>query len=153
KGLASGDKIDQIGNSTDPYWVDLLAEVMFSGKNEALDLEFRAQPEGPEYKTTVVPRREENDLRPKIGILGADSLTLRSKRSFIKGRERPVRLNSPAAEADPPFEFGDKIIGSSDPDYPDEAWRPLPNDWRNTQSDQPDYFVFDRRNQRLAGEK
>src|SRR5262249_7918031 len=45
------------------------------------------------------------------------------------------------------------IIGSSDPDYPDEAWRPLPNDWWNTQSDQPDYFVFDRRNQRLAGEK
>src|SRR5262249_34144605 len=136
----------------DPYWVDLLAEVMFSSKGEELKFVYRTNKDGPEITTEVVPRREENDLRPKIGVLGANSLTLVSRRAF-KGREHPVWFNSAAFRATTAFEFGDQIIGCTDPDDPDKAWTPLPDDWRNTEAQRPDYFVFSRRNQLLAGKK
>src|SRR5262249_14602352 len=61
-----------------------------------------------------------------------------------------VYYGSAAARANPPFEFGDIIIGVTDPDHPnDPAKMALRPDPRYPQ--QRDYFQFSQRMSRLAG--
>src|SRR5438270_2162873 len=67
-----------------------------------------------------------------------------------KSHELPVQYNSAAARAEPPFEFGDQIVGTTDPDHPGRVTE-LPEDPRHP--GWPDYFQFKRRMQLLAGKE
>jgi regulator of sigma E protease len=159
KGIPSGALIHKIGSkeetSRNPlFFTDLMPEVMLSGEGEELPFVYSNPPfEKQKIAITLQARKEKDDDRPLIGVLGDDSLKLVEKR-FWPGREHPVYLHSAAARAKPPFDFEDLIIGSTDPSEPKKEWTPLPPDARNTQKkDQPDFFVFARRLQDLAGQE
>src|SRR5439155_19132448 len=75
---------------------------------------------------------------------------------YQKYRPFPVRKESAAAEAQPPFEFGDEIIGTTDPAEPDNLKKilPLPPDPRTPDNPEHlDYFEFQKRLRLLAGRK
>ena len=148
KGLPSGAVIEQIGDIKDPYFEDLLYEVMLSPKGENLTLVYEVPSDpGKPVNITIEPRREKDELRPIIGITTAWSLNLPDKQR----RQLPVvRPGSAAAEANPPFELGDTIVATTDPDNPDKILA-LPRDPRDPQGKQGDYFEFRRRLKRLAG--
>jgi regulator of sigma E protease len=63
----------------------------------------------------------------------------------VRGAAEPRTL--PPAE----FDFGDTVVGSTDPARPDEVSF-LPEDPRNPGSGHPDFFEFDRRLRLLAGQ-
>jgi regulator of sigma E protease len=148
KGVPSGAVIHQIGDITDPYFEDLLYEVMLSPKGEKLTLVYEVPSDpGKLVNIKIEPRREKDELRPIIGITTAWSLNLPDKQR----RQLPVvRPGSAAADANPPFELGDTIVATTDPDNPDKILA-LPRDPRDPQGKQGDYFEFRRRLKRLAG--
>jgi membrane-associated protease RseP (regulator of RpoE activity) len=69
---------------------------------------------------------------------------------FAGDRGMPVRWNSAAARAEPPFAAGDSIVATTDPDKPDTI-TPLPANAHNPGSPALDYFAFSQRLQQLAG--
>lgn len=159
KAVHRGDVIRGIGNKTAhppfPYvWFDkdLQPSVMLTSEGEKLTLVY-SPPGVPDDKwtvTTVEPRLDKagGDKKPVIGLKPPEQLKLpplRSQRSF----EAPVYYETAAAEADPPFEFGDRIIGSTDPDQPDRVTE-LPKDPRDPTGTRYDYFEFCRRMKLLA---
>jgi regulator of sigma E protease len=145
-GVPTGAVIHQIGDVTDPYFEDLKYEVMVSDKRLTLVYETPEHP-GEWVRTEIQPRRDKDDWAPVIGILPVRSL---------KFSERPRKMaplvmpGSPAGEAQPSFEYGDTIVGTTDPADPSRI-KPLPLDPRNRETDQPDYFEFRRRLKQLAG--
>src|SRR5262249_32646198 len=82
----------------------------------------------------------------------AEALEFASRRRMGSGSSAPVVEDSPASRATPAFQFSDVIIATTDPDEPGKI-KDLPRDARNSQRDQKDYFEFDRRMQRLAGQE
>src|SRR5262245_43580701 len=62
----------------------------------------------------------------------------------------PYLPNSPASKAIPELNNGDQIVGTTDPDRPDEL-KALPPDPRGAQPGRYDFFELNRRLQRLAG--
>jgi regulator of sigma E protease len=153
KGLPTGAVIRQIGDIKDPYFEDLLYEVMLSSKGQQITVvyEMPDQP-GELHKIQIEPRREKEDFKPVIGISTPSELKLNDR---PKNRLPLVRVTSPAADAQPPFAPGDQIVGTTDPDqgepYQPDRVKPLPPDPRRTDLQQPDYFEFRRRLKRLAG--
>jgi regulator of sigma E protease len=156
KGVPSGAWIHQIGNVHEPlYFSSLLPEVMLSGDGQELPFVYSVPPYDMKWtEITLKARKEKKDQRPLIGILGSESLQLMPRR-HLPGRDHPVYLHSAAARAQPSFEFEDRIIGCTGPSKRHEGWEndweALPRDQRNDQKDQPDYFIFARRLQQLAG--
>src|SRR6266849_883021 len=146
-GARSGAVIDQIGSVKNPYFDDLKFQVMLSDKNEYLPFEFH-QPGQPPTSTKILPRLEKDDLHPMIGLSYPLELKLipKPRKVYLA----PVLHDSPAAQAKPAFEFGDEIVGTTDPENPTQV-KPLPPDPRNPDSGLPDYFEFRRRMQLLAG--
>jgi regulator of sigma E protease len=151
KGMRTGDVV---------YWIDdkgpipsfedqLTPTVMNSTEGEALRFVF-GPPNATEEQLThtqIVPRREENDLKPTIGISAPDQLTLRGE-DVRRIHSLPVAFHSSASRAEPAFQFADKIVGTSDPEQPDQV-KSLPPDPRNPEHH--DYFEFYRRMVKLAG--
>jgi regulator of sigma E protease len=148
KGLRSGAVIDQIGDATHPHFDDLQGEVLTTLWRTRLPLTYSV-PGQPPVQTEIVPRLEEDDNRPMIGMRPLPAAEL-FPRSIGKRHEGPVLYTSAAAEAEPPFEFGDVIVGTTDPDHPEEI-KPLPDDPRHLEKPRPDYFQLLRRCQRLVG--
>jgi regulator of sigma E protease len=154
KDLPIGAEILQIGDSKVRYWEDLLFKVMLSSKREKLKLAYRL-PDDPDVikQIEIEPRREKEDIKPVIGIGSPTSLTL----PYAKGKGVFVaQLSSPAAKAEPPFQPGDTIVGTTDPDQNSPPYDPsrvklLPPDPRRPDKPQPDYFEFRRRLRLLAG--
>jgi regulator of sigma E protease len=77
-----------------------------------------------------------------LKLKGRD-LTLEIKRSGGKVEDVVVK---PAA-----FQFGDTVIGCTDPAHPDQVTE-LPADWRQPESGKRDFFEFHRRQALLAGQ-
>jgi len=154
-GIHSGDVVQQIGSKRHPYFDDFQFQVMNSVRGEKLDLVF-GPPGVPEEDLThlkVEPQRRDQDQKPIVGVNSPPGLQLYPE-SFKKYRPFPVRKESAAAEAQPSFEFGDEIVGTSDPVHPDDLEKvvPLPVDPRNPgDPEHRDYFEFYRRLERLAG--
>jgi regulator of sigma E protease len=149
-GAREGDVISWIGNKgPNPSFSDeLMPAVMFSKADQPLRFVF-GPPDDPEkYKTEVIPRREERELRPVIGVTPPPQLQLISQ-EMRKPIEVPALLKSAAARAEPAFHFDDAIIGTTDPAHPDQV-TPLPADPRNPVH--LDYFEFRRRMHDLAGQ-
>jgi regulator of sigma E protease len=63
----------------------------------------------------------------------------------------PFVDDSAAAKADKPFEFGDHIVATSDPDHPGGALMELPDDPRFPKHGHRDFFEYLKRCQLMAG--
>jgi regulator of sigma E protease len=152
KGAKTGDVIHWVGNKgPNPSFTDeLTPTVMNSREGEKLRFEF-GPPNASEdqiVKTEIEPRKEENDLRPMIGISPPNQLKLVAPR-LRKKQGVPYRITSAAAQAKPAFQFGDVIVASSfDPQHP-EAIKELPPDPRDPAH--RDFFEFGKRMRDLAG--
>jgi regulator of sigma E protease len=146
-GARSGAVIDQIGDVKNPYFDDLKFSVMLSSAGEYLPFVFH-QPGQPPTSTKILPRLEEDDLHPMIGLSFPMELKLipKPRKVYLA----PVLHDGAAAQAKPAFEFGDEIVGTTDPENPAQV-KPLPPDPRNPDSGLSDYFEFQRRMRLLAG--
>jgi regulator of sigma E protease len=154
-GIHSGDVVQQIGSKRHPYFDDFQFQVMNSVRGEKLDLVFGPPGSSEENLThlKVEPQRRDQDQKPIIGVNSPPGLQLYPE-SFKKYRPFAVRKESAAAEAQPAFEFGDELVGTTDPADPDnlENVVPLPLDPRNPHDpERRDYFEFHRRLELLAG--
>jgi regulator of sigma E protease len=138
KGVPSGSVIRQIGSITNPYFDDLQPEVMFSSKGQKLTFVYVPPGSDKPEQTQLEPRRDEKDSRPVIGIAPASQLKFFPKRR--RSKAVPVLNTSAAAEANPPFELGDTIVATTDPDHPDRL-----------KSVDGNYFEFERRLVQLTG--
>src|SRR5439155_9553864 len=156
-GIHSGDVVHHIGSKRDPYWEDFLFQVMNSVKGEKLDLVL-GPPDVPEQSLAhlkVEPQRRDGDVKPIVGVNHPHDLKLYPEK-FKKYTDLPVHKESAAAEAQPPFEFGDEIVATTDPAQPDNLERvlPLPPDPRTPDNPEHlDYFEFQKRLGLLAGKK
>jgi regulator of sigma E protease len=148
-GLQTDDNILRIGDVKDPSFEELRSVVPLSGQGELVIVFGR--PGGPEIQTTITPRRSADQKMQVIGIRPAPALEL--PKTKMPELESPTFANSPARKANPPFEFGDKIIGMTDPDDPEKKVTPLPPNRHNKQSPFCDYFAFRERLAKLNGRK
>jgi regulator of sigma E protease len=150
KGIPTGAQILQIGDVRSPYFNNLMVTVMSTTHGEELPLVFRRPGDREAASIKVEPMLSKGDgARPMIGIQPSLRLLLAARRDLPDTMKHPVMPGSVADEAKPLFEFGDRIIGMSDPKNPKEVTE-LPVDQRNPGSDQRDYFEFSRRMQLLA---
>ncbi len=156
-GMRSGDVIYMLGNKGPrPYFNEIQPTIVHSEKELKLVFGPPNLPEKDWVTTAIMARRGEDNSRRMIGISPPQELTLLPPK-LRKVHELPVRYHSAAAGANPPFEFGDSIIGTTDPDQAEDLNRimPLKPDPRLTPEDPNhlDYFEFERRLHRLAGKK
>jgi len=155
KGGQSGDVIREIGDAkampgAPLYFDDLMTQVVLSKENQPLPFEYGPPgPGGPIYTTTIEPRDDKEGGRPVIGVRPPLCLKLPPER-VKKHLKMPAFRHSAAAEAKPAFEFGDEIVGSTDPEA-DGKVTPLPLDPGNPE--QRDYFAFRKRCQLLRGQE
>jgi regulator of sigma E protease len=150
-GVRPGMQVLQIGETKDPVFEDLLVAVVFTDHGEKV--RFVGKRPGDETALDVMlePRLEASDTRPIIGVGPSNSLEMVDRRLLGSGRPRPAVYDSPADRASgPPFEYGDRVIATTDPDDPSKITE-LPMDPRSQERPQRDYFEFTRRMERLAG--
>lgn len=149
-GAMSGDVIERIGNAVHPYFQQLLPEVALSNSGEQLPFVF-GQPGQKPTDTVIVPRKNDSDEKPVIGVGPPNSVKLPPEKNK-RDREFPVLRTSAAAQAEPPFQWGDEIIGATDPAANGKV-TPLKPDPRYKDNPPPDYFEYRRRSQELAGKE
>lgn len=149
-GARSGDVIYQIGaKDSQPSFEMLVKEVMNSTKGQSLDFVF-GPPNAADSQLTRVklePRLEKGDLKPTIGLNPPEQLRFFPP-EIRKGQKTPARDDSAASRAEPPFQFNDTILATTDPDHPDQI-KELPPDPRYPKH--RDFFEFQRRLHQLAG--
>ncbi len=145
KGVQAGMIVQQIGTVKNPTFEQLMAQVMLSRKDEQLPFSYGFPGQTP-VETTIEPRNNKEDGRPIIGMGGPDSLKLLPEQAK-KELAMPVLQQSAAAHANPPFQFGDEIIGCTDPATGQVTLLPKAPD----NPTEPDFFAFRRRAQELAG--
>ncbi|MBI3410399.1 MAG: site-2 protease family protein [Planctomycetes bacterium] len=151
-GIESGDLFVQIGNRKYPYFDDLMATVMASGRDERVDFYIKRAGVSEPIHIQIEPRLGKGDERPIIGVTSASKPQLATPRYVESSLKHPVVPGSPAAVAQPPFEFGDNIIATTDPDDPAQM-KELPDDPRFPGHGQRDYFEYARRMSLLAGKE
>jgi regulator of sigma E protease len=153
KGIPAEATLLRIGSAENPYFEDLKIEVMGTDGGESLRVVYRDPRIGKDTEVYVEPRKLPTDPTPVLGILPASSTQLAVKRFTDRGLSRPVLWRSAAARAEPPLEFGDRIVATTDPK--DLQVRELPPDTRprgpNGKHDLKDYAEFARRMRLLAG--
>jgi regulator of sigma E protease len=112
-GIHSDDQIIRIDSRNNPSFKDLRPIVMRTRKGEELPLV--VERDGKILQKVVEPIRDEGTYFPTLGINAQARLTLLSlkKQGF-----RPTIPGSEAANANPPFEPGDRIVGMTDPNNP-----------------------------------
>jgi regulator of sigma E protease len=89
------------------------------------------------------------ELCQRLRKLGRAALVLEVSRAGAAAGAPPEKLTLPADG----FEFDDAIVGTTDPDTPNEPWRvkPLPLDPTDSSKQSYDYFAFQARMRQLAG--
>ena len=152
KGLPTGAVIEQIGDIRKPTFEDLMSRVMGSRENEELQIVYSVPGNPNKVRVEIMPRLDRQQGRPMLGVSPASSTRLVSRRGLDPRMAGPVIPGSPAASADPPFAFDDVIIGTTDPDNPEQI-KQLPEDPRNPGSGNGDYFEWLRRLRLLAGKE
>ncbi|MFO0823498.1 MAG: site-2 protease family protein [Gemmataceae bacterium] len=146
-GIRTDDDIVRIGSREKPFFDDIRPIVMATHKGEQVPLVIHHPGEKDSVEMSVEPLKDEGARFPQLGIAPPSHLTLLSMK--MPGF-RPVIPGSPAAEASPAFEGGDKIVAMTDPDHPDQI-TPLKPDVRDPQSG-PDINDYYYRMDRLAGQ-
>jgi regulator of sigma E protease len=147
-GIRSGAEITQIGDEKSPTFEDLFVAVMGTRAQEKLKF-ISHLPGQPSQELDIEPRL--GKLKPMIGLGYSTQLTLVTRRMAATGLTAPVRPGSAAAAANPPLQFGDRIVGTTDPDDPKRI-KELPDDPTYPNQGRHDYFEFARRMKRLAAE-
>jgi regulator of sigma E protease len=148
-GFHSGVIIDDIDGLKKPVFDDIRPAVTSTSKGGTVTLGYRDSPDASEKTVVIAPAKDAEALYPTIGVGPSYQLTLlTSKRKDLK----PVIPGSPAANAQPSFLPGDKVIASSfDPsDY--TKVKPLPPD-KNGPPGKLDFFEFVRRETDMIGQK
>jgi membrane-associated protease RseP (regulator of RpoE activity) len=144
-GVRSAMVIRSLDGTPDPSFNDLRVAVVLSSAGERIPFTFQ-MPGGSELKLDLLPRRDESDLNPVIGVSASEQLKLYPD----PGRKTailPVVAGSAAAAARPlGLRPGDVVVASTDPDHAGEI-RDLPAD-----GDQR-YRELARRLKRLVGQK
>jgi regulator of sigma E protease len=148
-GVRWGAEITQIGDEKAPTFEDLFITVMGTRDKEKVKIVSRL-PGQPPQELDIEPRL--GRLKPMIGLGYSSQLTLVSRRMVAAGLPTPVRPGSAAADANPPLQFGDRIVGTTDPDDPKRGLKALPDDPTYPNKGRHDYFEFARRMKRLAAE-
>ncbi|MFO0807086.1 MAG: site-2 protease family protein [Gemmataceae bacterium] len=141
-GLRPGTVISKIGSIEDPFFEDLMHEVMNSRTNQPIPLV--CDYGGTTTKIDLEPIKNPATGRPMIGIAPAHSTTLRTIPQLKSG---PVVIGSAAAHAVPEFAAGDRITATSDPSDSSKL-KPLSTEGSTNRSS---YFEMARRLALLAG--
>ncbi len=126
-GLRTNDAITKIGSRERPFFDDLRPIVMSTAAGEQVELRVQRPGEDTPLVYAVEPRREEDTPFPQLGIVPPYRLELLAYR---KMRVQPVVAGSAAAQAQPAFAPGDRIVAMSDPAEPSRITplRPDPRD-------------------------
>jgi len=155
-GIRTGSKIKQIGSAVDPTFNDLRTQVVYTRQNEKLKFVAQRPEDAEPLRLEIEPRLDKGDPRPVIGV--GPAYRLENQRRLMGARiPGPFVPDSPAAQATaasgaiPALQYGDQIIATTDPDDPTKI-KDLPGDARNDQKDQKDFFEFQRRMARWAGQ-
>ncbi len=162
-GLPTGAVITKIGDVEHPYFEDLMTVVMATQDGQQLPLTYRmgAWEKGKWVwgsPTTIEIEPQVNSAggRPMIGIAPPPRLQFQAKR-FSPTKTEPAWHHTAASDASPSFDFGDKIVATTDPDqgpgYDYSKMADLPPDPRDPGNGFCDYFEFSRRMQLLAGKE
>jgi regulator of sigma E protease len=152
QGVRSGVVIRDIGGVEDPYFEDLMIRVMATHEGEKVKFVYVHPDTGVEVPLDIEPRKTATDPKPMLGIAPPQSTQLELRRYASKTISHPAFFRSAAAQANPPLEFGDRIVATTDPDKPSKV-KELPLDPRKPGSDQRDYFEFVKRMRQLGGKK
>jgi len=164
-GLQSAAEIYNIDGVEDPYFEDLMIQVMTRKAGSPLPFAF-GLPGKEHRKAEIEPRKDPTDSRPMIGVRPASIPVLDTSRYYPKTVKSPTESHSAAARAKRVdgkpggLEFGDRIIATTDPADPKKITK-LPFDERmrsyerkhkiEPASGQLDYFEMARRLHLLAG--
>ncbi len=150
-GIPSGADIVDIGNVKHPFFEDLMVTVMATNTKEQVRFVYVNPYTGKREDLELEPRLAPTDTKPMLGIAPALTTQLELKGPPTKIFPTPAFFRSAAARAQPPLEFGDRIVATTDPDNPDGGkLTPLRKDPRPGAGDQPDYFDLAQRMRRLA---
>jgi regulator of sigma E protease len=116
-GVRSGSDITRIGNVRDPWWEDLKAAVAFSSAGEKIPFTFETA-DGQVLTTDLVPRSEEGDSAPVIGVAGPNKLTLISRQARGRNSPLPAVAAATAAAAARAVDLrpGDVPVAATDPE-------------------------------------
>jgi regulator of sigma E protease len=153
QGVPSGVVIRDIGGVEDPYFEDLMIRVMATHDGERVMFRYEDPYTKKEQPLEIEPRKTATDPKPMLGIAPPQSTQLELRRYASKTISHPAFFRSAAARANPPLEFGDRIVATTDPDDPSLKVTELPPDPRKPGSDQRDYFKFVKRMRQLAGKE
>ena len=148
EGARSGSVIEWIGGEQNPYFEDLKGVVGGSGRGEQIRFAAKRPEDKVGLDVMLEPRKNKDDSNPVIGITIGHQTRLSSIRDLGDPSIKfPARFDTPAANAQPAFDFDDVIIAMSDVADPTKV-TPLPEDPRK--AGQKDFFEFTRRLQILA---
>ncbi len=150
QGIRTGAAIEHIGGIDQPTFDELRMAVMNSTDGEKIPFAYRLQGQDA-VSLDVEPRLEKTDMRPVIGIQPPNRLMLATRRYLDPTMPVPAYANTSAAKAAPALDYGDRVVGTTDPDDPAKI-KDLPDDPRYPGKGQADFFEFDRRMQQLAGQ-
>ena len=147
--LRAGDHIVQIDNIKKPTFDDIRPEVMSKGRGGSIPFFIHRPGQTVSRETSLIPRRNPDDLYPVVGINPIEQLMLQKAR---RPGAPAVRRGSPAAKtraADgSELKGGDRIIASShDPENPADV-KPIPTD---AGENKIDTLEFMRRVHRMRG--
>jgi regulator of sigma E protease len=153
RGLRPGVEIVKIGTTDQPFFDDVLPEVMTWKPGLPIPITYLQFQDGKSTKkeAEVAPRANEERGQPMIGIAPARSAVLMPPN---RKKVPPYVPESAAARATPALENGDRIIGITD--QIDAKYDPkfdLPDDPRAPGTGRKDYFELSRRLSRLAGKE
>lgn len=145
-GIRTDSDIKKIGSRENPFFNDIRPIVMSTLKNEQVPIDIEYQ--GSRTSTTVEPLRDEGVPFPQLGVAPPYRLTLLSAPPKRKAF-RPTVPGTPAAQAEPRFEPGDRLVAMTDPEkYPEVT--PFREDPHDPGSGKPDYNDYFRRMVLLA---
>ncbi len=148
-GVPSDARILKIDNIDDPYFDDFQRKVMLSSRGQSILFVYSpAEPRGEKVSLELTPRREKHNSAPMIGITSSLDLRLLEKRR--RPLPGPAVPGTVAARAEPAFEFGDEIVGMSDPRDP-KVVTPLPAEGDKVANAHVRFREYRRRLQQLAG--
>ena len=149
-GIQGDTLLLSIGGIEKPTFPDIKTKVLSSSRGKVLNLHLMHSSDSASRDVDVIPKREEGELFPLIGIGETDQLTLVKP---IKNEPVRVALNGSAADTarnadNVGFQPGDRFIAMTDPDKPDTI-TDLSPDKRDASGKKLDFFEFRRRMQLL----